>query len=334
MKNLILPLAILAFTAASCVPRTQYAALETERNYYRNQVTLADSLADQQAISSYDEVDLTGNELNQRIRQVESLTATNMALNQSYQSLKDRYEELLGQSQQMLSENGSEISSLQQNLAERTTLVSEREAELRRLELDLAAREAAIDRIEQDYAPAGGGAPQSYGTSPATPQAYGTNAARMPLTDNQALVLHINQIQSELSQVLAAYPVTAYNLINEGPGKLRVVLAESILSTDGYTVSANGQSLLRSIAGVLRQQAAAEALVIGHTDSSNPNAMRAYEDSTDKAINVAQQLINYGMSPRKITIGGKGFYDPVTNGITAQDLAKNRRTEIMVTVAE
>ena len=74
--------------------------------------------------------------------------------------------------------------------------------------------------------------------------------------------------------------------------------------------------------------------VIGHTDSSNPNAMRAYEDSTDKAINVAQQLINYGMSPRKITIGGKGFYDPVTNGITTQDLAKNRRTEILVTVAE
>ena len=49
------------------------------RNYYRNQATLADSLADQRAISSYDEVDLNGNELTQRIRQVESLTATNIA---------------------------------------------------------------------------------------------------------------------------------------------------------------------------------------------------------------------------------------------------------------
>lgn len=334
MKRLILPLTLLALGVSACVPRTQYNALETERNYYRNQTTLADSMADLRAISSYDEVDLTGNELNQRIRQVEALTATNMALNQSYQSLQVRYEELLGQSQQMLSKNGTEVSSLQQNLAERTTQVSERETELRQLELELRAREAAIDRIEQDYAPAGGGAPQSYGTSPATPQAYGTNVARPELTDNQALALRINQIQSELSQLMANYPAGSYSLVNEGPGKLRVVLAESVLSTDGFTVSTNGQNLLRSIAGVLRNQAAAEALVIGHTDSSNPNAMRAYEDSTDKAINIAQQLINFGMSPRKLTIGGKGFYDPVTNGITRQDLARNRRTEILVTVTE
>jgi len=333
MKQLILPLLIVAFAAVSCVPRTQYTALETERNYYRNQSTLADSLADQRAISSYDEVDLNGNELTQRIRQVESLTATNMALNDSYQSLQERYEDLLGQSQQMLSNTGNEVSGLQQSLAERTTQVSEREAELRQLELDLTAREAAIARIEGDYAPAGGGAPQSYGTSPATPEAYGTTAIR-GLSDGQNAALHINEIQNSLGQLLAAYPVTSYSLTNDAPDKLRVTLAESMLTADGFTVSPNGQNLLRSIAAVLRNQSSAEALVIGHTDSSNPSALRAYEDSSDKAINIAQQLINFGMSPRKITVGGKGFYDPVTNGITQRDLASNRRTEILISVEE
>lgn len=333
MKQLIFPLVVVAFAAVSCVPRTQYTALETERNYYRNQATLADSLADQRAISSYDEVDLNGNELTQRIRQVESLTATNMALNQSYQSLQERYEELLGQSQEMLSNTGSEVSGLQQNLAERTTQVSAREAELRQLELDLQAREAAISRIEQDYAPAGGGSPQSYGSAVSAPEAYGTAAVR-GLSDAQNAALRVNEIQNSLSQILAAYPVSSYSLVNDAPDQLRVTLAESILSADGFTVSPNGQNLLRSIAAVLRNHSAAEALVIGHTDSSNPNALRAYEDSSDKAINVAQQLINFGMSPRKITVGGKGFYDPVTNGITQRDLAANRRTELLISVLE
>lgn len=333
MKQLILPLMVLTFAAVSCVPRTQYTALETERNYYRNQATLADSLADQRAISSYDEVDLNGNELTQRIRQVESLTATNMALNQSYQSLQERYEDLLGQSQEMLSNTGSEVSGLQQSLAERTTQVSEREAELRQLEIDLEAREASIARIEQDYAPAGGGSPQSYGTNPAAPEAYGTSAVR-GLSDSQNAALRVNEIQNSLSQLLAAYPVTSYSLVNDASDKLRVTLAESMLSTDGFTVSPNGQNLLRSIAAVLRNHSSAQALVIGHTDSSNPNALRAYEDSSDKAINIAQQLINFGMSPRKITVGGKGFYDPVTNGITQRDLAANRRMEILISVDE
>jgi chemotaxis protein MotB len=333
MKQLILPLMIVAFAAVSCVPRTQYSALETERNYYRNQSTLADSLADQRAISSYDEVDLNGNELVQRIRQVESLTATNVALNQSYQSLQERYEDLLGQSQEMLSNTGNEVSGLQQSLAERTTQVSEREAELRQLERDLEAREAAIARTEGDYAPAGGGSPESYGSSPTNPEAYGTSAVR-GLSNSQNVALRINEIQNSLSQILAAYPVSSYSLINDAPDRLRITLAESMLSTDGFTVSSNGQNLLRSIAAVLRNQSSAEALVIGHTDSSNPNALRAYEDSSDKAINVAQQLINFGMSPRKITVGGKGFYDPVTNGITQRDLASNRRMELLILVEE
>ncbi|MEO0733847.1 MAG: hypothetical protein AAFZ52_13505, partial [Bacteroidota bacterium] len=71
-----LPAAVLAVLVSACVPKTQYDALETERNYYRNQTVLADSLEDLRAINTYDEVNLTDNDLAQRIRQVEALTAT------------------------------------------------------------------------------------------------------------------------------------------------------------------------------------------------------------------------------------------------------------------
>jgi|GEM_PF-2379448 len=335
MKKLLFPVLLLTIALSSCIPRDQYSAMETERNYYRNQTIMADSLADQRAISSYDEVDLAGNEVNQRIRQVESLTATNLALNESYQSLQLRYDQLLSQSQQMLSQSGTDVTGLQTDLADRNLRADQREAELRQLEVDLRAREAAIRRIEQDFVPAGGGDPATYGNSPATPQAYGTRSGdnvRAGLTVNQNNALRINEIQSQLSQLLSGYPSTAYFLAKEAPGQLRVTLGEGLLFTDGFVISANGQNLLRGIAEVLRMQATSEALVVGHTDNTDPNSLRAYEDSSDKAINVAQQLLNFGMSPHTITIGGKGFYAPVSNGITPADLEANRRMEILVSV--
>jgi len=333
MKQILIASLLMALALTACVPKEQYAALETERNYYRNQASLADSLNDQRAISSYDEVDLVGNDLNQRIRQVEALTATNVALNESYQSLQVRYEELLGQSQQMLSASGDQVSGLQQSLAERTTTISQREDELRQLQANLAAREEAIARVEADYQTAGD-APGTYASNVSSPQAYGTNAARPALSAEQNAALKINEIQSDLSQILARYPVSAQKMEVEGSDKLRVTLGESLLSSDGFSINPAGQSLLRSIAGTLRTHASAEVLVVGHADSSGGNPLRAYEDSSDKAINVATQLINFGLSPRKLTIAGKGFYDPVTNGITQADLQKNRRTELLISVFE
>lgn len=328
MKQILIPALLMALAVTACVPKSQYAALETERNYYRNQSFLADSLNDQRAISSYDEVDPLTNDLKQRIRQVESLTATNLALNRSYQALQLRYEELLGQSQQLLNTSGDEVSGLQQSLAERTMAISQREDELRQLEATLAAREDAIARIESDYQTAGD-APGTYASGQSIPQAYGTRPA---LSAEQNSALRINEIQSDLSQILARYPVSAQEMEVEGSNKLRVTLGESLLSSDGFSINPAGQSLLRSLASVLRNHAAAEFLVIGHADNSGGNALRAYEDSSDKAINVATQLINFGISPRKITVAGKGFYDPVTNGITQADLEKNRRTELVISV--
>lgn len=319
---------LLASLFFSCVPRDQYEALVTERNYYRNQSAMADSLADQRAISSYDEVDLTGSELSQRIRQVEALTATNVSLNQSYQSLQERYDELLSQSQSMLSEDGDRVTGLQQSLAERTALVSSREAELRQLELDLQARQEAIERIEGDYAPAGRGEPQAYGTVSRDP------GNRPALSGSQNAALRLNTIQNDLNQLLAYLPGNSYVVAPAGINRLQVSLSEANLSNDGFTISPAGQQLLRRMATTLRNYPSTEYIVVGHADGSNPNALRAYEDSTDKAINVAQQLVNFGLDPAKITAGGKGFYAPVGDSSTPQGQAANRRTDIMITVPE
>ncbi|MTB53800.1 OmpA family protein [Lewinella sp. W8] len=327
MQRTLFAVAILTIIVSSCVPKTQYDAVVTERNYYRNEANAADSLADLQAISTYDEVGLSSNELEQRIQQVESLTATNLALNQSYQALQTRYQELLDQNQQMLSTSGNQVTDLQQSLAERTAEVTAREAELRQLELDLQAREEAIARLENAYTPAGGGDP----TGPAT---YGTVSARSPLNPTQNAALELNTIQSDVNQLLEYLPPGDVVIAGAGINRLQISLPERVLYSDGFTVSLRGQELLRKLAGTLRNYPRAEFLIVGHMDSQNQNALRAYEDSTDKAINVAQQLVNYGLNPGKLTAGGKGFYDPISPSNTTEGATANRRTDIFITVNE
>lgn len=328
MKYLFSLLA-LGVVLTGCVPKNQYQALETERNYYRNQTVLADSLADLRAIKSYDEVDNSGSELSQRIQQVEALTATNIALNNSYQSLQSRYEQLLTQSQSLLSESGNQVTGLQQNLAERTAGVAAREAELRQLELDLQAREQAIARIEGDYTPAGGGEPTSYGT-------VNVNSGRPALSAGQNAALRLNNIQSDLNQLLAGrLNGKDYIIAPAGINRLQVSLAEAALSNDGFNVSPAGQTLLQRIAGLLRNYPGAEFIVTGHASGDGSgNALRAYEDSTDKAINVAQQLVNFGLDPGKITAGGKGFYAPIGSNATPEGQAANRRMDLFIVIPE
>lgn len=328
MKHLSF-LLLVALAFSSCVPKSQYAALETERNYYRNQTTLADSLADQRAISSYDEVEVTDNELSQRIQEVESLRATNIALNKSYQDIRARYDELLDQSQSMLAENGEQVTGLQQNLADRTAAVAAREAELRQLELDLQAREEAIARVEGDYAPAVGNEPNAYGRVTAV------DPGRPALSGAQNAALTMNNIQNDLNQLLANNLLaTNFQVVPVGTNRLQVTLAEVALSEDGFTVSSNGQMLLRRMAQVLRNYPGSEFIITGHSDNQNPNALRAYEDSTDKAINVAQQLINFGLDPGQIIAGGKGFYAPVGDSATAEGRQANRRTDLYIIIPQ
>ncbi len=328
MRYQILAVLVVAVAVlTSCIPKNQYEAMVTERNYYRNENLAADSIAEQAGLSSYDNADLAIGDLDNRIRQVEALTATNRALNDSYQSLQSRYEELLDQNQSMLSNSGNQVTDLQQSLAERTNEVSRREAELRQVELDLLAREQTVANVEATYAAAGG-------DGSAAPASYGRVGGNIPLSANQNAAMELNVIQAALGPVLSRLPVGSYVLSPYGSNRLQLSLGENVLFTDGFTVSRTGQDLLRDVANTLRSHPSSEIVVVGHSDGGNPNALRAYEDSTDRAINVATQLVNFGANPGKVIAGGKGYHDPVTDNGTPAGQQANRRTDIMIVIPQ
>ncbi|OAV44738.1 OmpA family protein [Lewinella sp. 4G2] len=324
--NRYLTLAVLACLAFSCVPKDQYEALVIERNYYRNKTVVADSLADVKALKTYDQPS-TANNLDQAslIRELNSVKATNMALNDSYQAMVNRYNDLLENNQKLLSANGQEVTGLQSNLAQRNDAISKKEVELLQLQKALEEREAAIARIETDITPAG--QPSGYGR--VAPAGSSSNLNRQ-----QNASLKLNTLQSEVAQQLNYLPTGSYTINAVGSERIKVTLADGLVTTDGYVLSADGQLLLRRLAYTLAKYPSSEVFVIGHADGSDEDAQVAYEESTDKAILITQQMVGAGLNPGRVTAGGQGFYVPVMSSSTPQGQAANRRVEILIGVGQ
>ena len=324
-KLFILPL--LAGVLFACVPKEQYESLQIERDYYRNKTVEADSLADARALVTYEEVDNAGAEEAATLRKLETLTATNKALNDSYQSLLGRYNELLAQNQKLLTNTGEEVTGLQQTLAERTMTVSKRETELREMEAQLKAREEAIARVEGDPT-----------AKAAAPETYGNNrvvaSGGRELVTQRAVAMKMNAVRNEFNQTLNFLPATSFAVSPIGGNRIQVSLAEGLLTSDGYELTARGVDVISRLAAVLTRYPSSEVTVVGHAGGTEDDAQAAYEDSTDKAIAVAQRLVTSGVAGNKVSAAGKGFYAPVADSSTEEGRSANRRYDLIVNVVE
>lgn len=320
----IAALFLLALLLSACVPQNQYNATVTELNYYRNQAQEADSLAASQAVTTYNSGGSMDMELSRRIQQVEALTATNMSLNRSFEDIKARYDDLLAQNQLLLSNSGEQISQLQQNLADRVAQVSQQEAALREKEIELQAREQQLAQVNTD-------APATYGSQPVNFGGNESSSSIKSLSTAQQEALKHNQLQNSLAESLLAYPRNEVNVSPTKEGNLMVQLSENSLFSDGFSLTSAGRNLLQRIAQVLQAYPNAQLEVIGHSDASL-DAISAFEQGTDRAISVTQNLVSHGIRPQYILAASRGYYLPIAANNTAAERAANRRTEILITL--
>lgn len=316
---------LLALLLSACVPQNQYNATVTELNYYRAQAQKADSLEASQAVSTYNTSGAADVELSRRIQQVESLTATNRSLNRSFEDIRARYDELLAQNQSLLSSSGEQISQLQQNLADRVAQVSQQEAALREKEIALQAREQQLSQVGLDNTAQ---SPAIY-SQVSSPVAYESSAKSLSAAQQQAL--KHNQLQNELVQSLLAYPRNEVSISPTNEGDLMLRLSEKSLFSNSFTLTNEGRTLLQRIAQVLQAHPNAQLEVVGHSDAA-VDAVAAFEQGTDRAILVAQNLISHGIRPQYILAASQGYYVPVAGNTTDADRAANRRTEIRITL--
>lgn len=301
--NRALTLICLTVCLSACVPKAQYDTLVTERDYYREQKLVADSLATLRTRTTNDSIRDQRTTERDLVKRIEDLTATNLLLQQQLAEVQSRYNTLFQQNSELLAAGSNEMVDLRQQLLDRSTELDRREAMLEQRDRQLEARETQLTSLERPRTPA-----------PAVTEELSELAS----------------LHDRLQQDLLASVDSGYVLSGVDNQKLSLTLAESLLF-DGDLVHFSGRQLLRRIAATLRRYPSTTYTLIGHTDSSTDDATEAYQRSSRRAALVAEQLVAFGIDPARIVAGGKGFYGARN---AAGEIDDPGRTELIIRYRE
>lgn len=124
-------------------------------------------------------------------------------------------------------------------------------------------------------------------------------------------------------------------------GVVYISLADNMLYQSGsYEVNSRAKETLSKIAKIIQDYKDYDVLIEGNTDnvpvSTTSAKMKNIRNNWDlsalRASSVVQYLQdNFGISPKRMTAGGRGEYNPVTTNDTEVGKMRNRRTQIIIT---
>ena len=124
-------------------------------------------------------------------------------------------------------------------------------------------------------------------------------------------------------------------------GVVYISLADNMLYKSGsYEINDRAAETLSKIAKIITDYKDYEVLIEGNTDNVPVNSSAAtmknirnnWDLSCLRASSVVQALQNkYGVDPKRLTAGGRGEYNPLTNNSSDVAKQRNRRTQIIIT---
>lgn len=306
MRHLFFLIASVFIFGTSCVSQQKYLDLEQEKNQLKTEVATLDSIATSREQVENDLIEMES-ELAQAYREIEGLRSTNIGLNQSYQDLLQRYTNLVNQNNAIVNSSGDRQYSLQQELMMQRQELSQKEQELRE-------REARLNNLQSNYA-------------------TDINNRQQIIQQLQAEI----QRQDQLLTQLKANVDSGFGGVNlsgisvtQKDGQVAISLSQELLFSSGSSfVGSNGRQAITQLVNTLNQDPTIDIVVEGHTDNQgDPNTN--WKLSLERANAVARLMIVQGINPQRITIAGKGQYDPVASNTTDAGRAQNRRTEILL----
>jgi chemotaxis protein MotB len=122
--------------------------------------------------------------------------------------------------------------------------------------------------------------------------------------------------------------------INVEGGVVLISLSDKVLFRSGsYNLSARANEILGKVAKVINGKPDFEALVESHTDNV-PYKSGVLEDNWDLSVkrstSVVRKLQDLGVNPGQLIAAGRADYEPLVENTTAENKARNRRTNILV----
>ncbi len=146
----------------------------------------------------------------------------------------------------------------------------------------------------------------------------------------------INELKARLTNALLGFTDKGLS-ISIKDGKVYVSLSNQLLFQSGKTdIDKSGQEALLGLANVLNSQPDINILVEGHTDTVAIRGSARFKDNWDLSVLRATEVVRFltengKVAQTRIIASGRGEYFPLKTGSSPEDLASNRRTEIILT---
>lgn len=107
-----------------------------------------------------------------------------------------------------------------------------------------------------------------------------------------------------------------------------------LFNTGSYQVSRNADGLLKRLAEVINAEPSLEVMIEGHTD---PRTIQTgvLQDNWDLSVKRATSIVRilqdkYDVAPEKLIAAGRASYIPLVENDSKENMAKNRRTRIVL----
>ena len=300
----------------SCVPARKFQELQATNGQLRSE--------NQQMQSSLEEANGSIKDLKielERLRKSQAeLQADTLRQGTVLRRLQTRYDKINSLNDELLEKyallqkgNQVEQQKLLSELEKTKTELQEREDVLNTLEKELQEKKASLDEINRKL----------------VQREQRVNELESLLAEKDRA---FNDLTNKLVAALTDYSEKGLK-VEQRDGKIYVSVEAKLLFPSGSTsIDKEGKKALVDLARVLESQKDIEILVEGHTDSdkitSKTIPTNNWELSVLRATSVVEILTeNSKLNPAQLIAAGRSQFHP----IDAEDKAKNRRIEIILT---
>jgi chemotaxis protein MotB len=243
------------------------------------------------------------NENNSLSNEKEQLLSQKAKLTKDIEALNEQVEKLGAQNKILLAQSSEDRERLNASLLQKTADLLRKEGEINKLSRDLKERETRIQDLE----------------------------AILNRQDSAT-----NYLKTKLLEALTGFNSNELSIVQKD-GKIYVSMSDKLLFKSGsYEIDTKGKEALAKVASVLKKQTSFNIVVEGHTDNDAfISPIGSVKDNWDlsvmRATTIAKILVGENkLDAKKVIASGHGQYNPIVKNDSADNKAKNRRTEIIL----
>lgn len=295
-----------AVTLASCVSTKKYNALETSNNKLRKEYKVAQA-----------ELDALKDEKDNLLAENQGLKNEVVDMNKNRAQLEQQLQDKRNELENMKLRYDTTMENYLQQVGVKNRALNSANAMLKAKETELNEKEKNLEALQKDY-----------------------EAKNKRLEEvNKALAAkqkEVDAIKTKVSNALVGFQNKGLQ-VETKDGKVYVSMEDKLMFASGsWAVSKEGLQAIKELAKILEENKDLNISVEGHTDNLAYNGSGNVKDNWDlsvmRATAIVKEILKAGkIAPERISASGRGEYAPKAPNTTADNRAKNRRTEIILT---